>query len=134
MLAVADLQRELIGGIQAAVVFHRNIGDVTAGFGDCSSHLGQHAALIEYRYPQSYLEALFQTLRPFDIDPFVRVAARTAGRGAVMGMDHQTLPLVDETDDGVARYRMAAIGELYRHALAALDLDRARPGFRRVLF
>ncbi len=124
MRPVGDLQSEMHGGVEAALLVHADVVDVGAAFGDRRRHLGEHPALVDDRHANAHVEHLGGLRRPLDVQPFFGIAARFGGRRAIVGVHDQALAFLDEADDGVARNGVAAARELDREPLGAVYDDR----------
>src|SRR5487761_2647898 len=133
MLAIDDLQRKVHIRVGTAVVVHADAVDVGAVRGNRPRHLGEHAALVHHRHVDADIEQACGLRSPFHVQPLVRIGARFGRGRTVVRVDHDALAFLDGTDDRVARYRPATLGELYRHAFGTADDDRPGVNLRRRL-
>ena len=115
------------GGI-GALAFHGNIIDVGTGLGDFCRHLGQYTALIGCHHFDADLEQSGDVFVPRHIQPVIRIAMHFGDHRTVAGMNHQSLVLLDEADDEVARGAAGDDAQDYlKHVTEAqaADLDGA---------
>ena len=126
MRTIGDFDGEFHDRVVAGlVVFGMHVGDVGVGRGDFLGHPGQNPAPIVDQGPDADAEMLVRFRIPFDIHPVVGLLApRLRNDLAVVGVDHQPLPLADVADDRIAGNRATAGRQLHRHAVGATNGHR----------
>src|SRR3970040_1528270 len=122
--AVAHLQREVEGGV-IAFAGEMDVFDVGFGIGDGGGDFGQHAALVGDDEFDADLEQFIDVFVPNHVHPFLAAVASLAQARAVMRVDDEPWPPLDDANNRIPGNGTAAFGVLHRHAFGAEQRDDA---------